>query len=131
MSDTQDSPVQPSPPPAAAPAQMPVPSAPAQGGNDTGWFFWFSLLLLCASVSAASIFFYDRFVAQKLVYYDVSALESSLDEAIKRREISSEAAMQKVDILKLAIESLPPNVVVVRSEALLRKSNVKTAPIQR
>ncbi len=82
------------------------------------------VLFLCLSVSAVSIYIYDRYFATKIVSVDVQGYISKQRERYIAGEITGEQLRENMKQLRVVVDKIPGNKVVFTSDVVVRNAEV-------
>lgn len=105
-----------------APAARPI--LPAEHRRD-GWLSCFALcLIISLAVSAATLFAYDRWWAQKIVAVDMKGYITLQRYKYKDGKINDEDLRKAFDRLEQMMNTIPGNRVVIMGDTAIRNAEV-------
>ncbi|WP_051345912.1 hypothetical protein [Thermodesulfovibrio yellowstonii] len=87
--------------------------------------FFFISLLISVVVSAASIFVYDHFFAQKIVIFDLKGYVATLRDLYLAGKINDEELKKGIDEIEKVVNSTPKRKVIITSDVVLGGNRVE------
>ncbi|MDQ5988240.1 MAG: hypothetical protein CSYNP_03998 [Syntrophus sp. SKADARSKE-3] len=109
--------------PGQAQASLPVSEQLASAAKMKGLFDLKSvamLLVMCAAVSAASLFVYDKYFATKIVAIDIRGFIADQRDLIMQGKIDSEQLKKNLDLIDVAISKVKPNEIAIMGDTIIK-----------
>lgn len=85
-----------------------------------------AVLFLCLSVSAISLYLYDRYRATRIVSVDLDGYISEQKERFIAGEITEEKLTENMNRLKEAVDRIPGNTVVLTADVVVKNAEIIT-----
>ena len=102
---------------------------PVKQGKYPGWLAVAAIsLLVSITVSAGSVYVYDRFYAQKIVAVDIKGyIAAQRDLYLSGKETGKEFRAN-IDKLAVAVKGIPKNRVAIMGDAVIKNAKIERLP---
>jgi len=89
---------------------------------------WPAVVVISVLISILSVFFYDRFYAQKIIAVDMKGYIAKQRDLYMEGKLTDEQFRANVDKLEEAIKSIPSNRVAIMGDVVLKNAEQKQLP---
>ena len=89
---------------------------------------WPAVVIISLLISILSVFFYDRFYAQKIIAVDMKGYIAKQRDLYMEGKLTDEQFRANVDRLEDAIKSIPSNRVAIMGDVVLKNAEQKQLP---
>jgi hypothetical protein len=89
---------------------------------------WLSVIVISLLVSVLSVFFYDRFFAQKVIAVDVKGYIARQRDLYTGGKLTDEQFRANIDKFEEVIKSIPANRVAIMGDVVLKNAEQKQLP---
>ncbi len=113
---------------AAAPEGITA-AIPVKQGKSPGWLAMAAIsLLVSITVSAGSVYVYDRFYAQKIVAVDIRGYIAAQRDLYLSGKETDKQFRANIDKLAAAVKSIPKNRVAIMEDAVIKNAEIEKLP---
>lgn len=89
---------------------------------------WLTVAIISLLISVLSVFFYDRFFAQKIIAVDMKGYIAKQRDLYMEGKLSDEQFRANVDRLEDAVKGIPSNRVAIMGDVVLKNAEQKQLP---
>ena len=89
---------------------------------------WPAVVIISLLISVLSLFFYDRFFAQKIIAVDMKGYIAKQRDLYMEGKLTDEQFRANVDKLEDAVKSIPSNRVAIMGDVVLKNAEQKQLP---
>ena len=89
---------------------------------------WLSIIIISLLVSVLSVFFYDRFFAQRVIAVDMKGYIARQRDLYTGGKLTDEQFRANIDRLEEVIRSIPANRVAIMGDVVLKNAEQKQLP---
>jgi hypothetical protein len=89
---------------------------------------WLTVIAISLLVSVLSVFFYDRFFAQKVIAVDMKGYITKQRDLYTGGKLTDEQFRANIDKLEEAVKSIPANRVAIMGDVVLKNAEQKQLP---
>ncbi len=89
---------------------------------------WLSVVVISLLVSVLSVFFYDRFFAQKVIAVDMKGYIARQRDLYTGGKLTDEQFRANIDKFEEAVKSIPANRVAIMGDVVLKNAEQKHLP---
>lgn len=89
---------------------------------------WLAVIIFSLLFSVLSVFFYDRFFAQKIIAVDMKGYIAKQRDLYLEGKLTDDEFKANIDRLEEAVNSIPKNKVAIMGDVVLKNAEQKQLP---